>query len=353
MEINERFLTLLTPEGEFLRARKFNSHYQIGQEIDFLPIAIEEEKKPFFLNYFQNLRGKAIFAAALLMMLVIASFLPFYGKNEVYAYMSIDVNPSIELGVNEEFQVVEIFPYNKDGQKIIANIHNWKKKKVHVLANEILQEIKEQGYMKNSQEIVIATVNTNEGFKEQNNKLWEKEIAEIKAEIHDENLQLKVVKGSKIDRDQAKEIGLTTGLYKKEQLKASHTKEKSNNVFKKTETDNNQMMNSTTSPGHQKKDKASGSTPSLENQANQNSQNEKYNHKQDNNKEKNKKEQNNKVKNNKENNNKESRPNKENQNNKQNDKTKQDHNASQKGKEKQNHDEEFNKESEHLNKDHD
>lgn len=334
LEINERFLTLLTPEGEFLRARKFNSQYQIGQEIDFFPVVEEEGKKPSFLNYFQNLKGKVIFVAALILILTISSVFPFYGKNEVYAYMSIDINPSIELGVNEKFQVIEIVPYNEAGKKIIANINNWKKKDIQVLTNEILQEIKVQGYMKTSQEIVIATVYTNEGFQDQN-KRWEEEIAEIKTVINDENLELKVVEGSKTDRDQAKEMGLTTGLYKQEQLKASIPQTQDNEIpgtkeqFKKEKVDNPQMTNSPLPPGHQKKDRDSEGanekfkenkrdpkkeyppglgkkednkekepSPSLENQHvkkdDQNSQKEKYNHKE------NRKEKNNKDKEDKE-----------------------------------------------------
>ena len=43
MEINKRFLTVLTPEGEFLRARNLKENYQIGQEIDFFPL--EQRKR--------------------------------------------------------------------------------------------------------------------------------------------------------------------------------------------------------------------------------------------------------------------------------------------------------------------
>ena len=39
MEIDDAFLTLLTPEGEFLHARRQNQPYLIGEEIHFFPIA--------------------------------------------------------------------------------------------------------------------------------------------------------------------------------------------------------------------------------------------------------------------------------------------------------------------------
>ena len=54
MEIDERFLTVLTPEGEFLRARKLDTLYQIGQEIEFYPLAQEERRKTSLLTIFQK-----------------------------------------------------------------------------------------------------------------------------------------------------------------------------------------------------------------------------------------------------------------------------------------------------------
>ena len=94
-----------------------------------------------------------MFPTALALMLVFISTLPFYQNNQVYAYMSIDINPSIELGVNKNYQVIELIPYNEDGKKIVNKLHDWKKKDVHDVASEIMDEIKSQGYMKKNHEV--------------------------------------------------------------------------------------------------------------------------------------------------------------------------------------------------------
>lgn len=217
MEMNERFLTLLTPEGEFLRAHNRHNHYQIGQEIDFFPIEIEKRKN-IVPAFFQSLRGKAVFSVLLIFLLTFASILPLVGTNEVYAYMSIDVNPSIELGINDKFEVIELLAYNNAGKTVIDQLHDWKKKNIHVLTNEILQQMKMQGYIKPNREIVIATVY--KAKQQGQSKLWEAEMNEIKNAINEENLELKVVEGSKEERAQAIEEGLTTGLYKTKLLNA-------------------------------------------------------------------------------------------------------------------------------------
>ncbi len=216
MEMNERFLTLLTPEGEFLRAHNYHNHYQLGQEIEFFPVDMDETKKSFLLPFLHSFKGKAIISIALILTLTFASLLPLIESNDVYAYMSIDVNPSIELGINDQFEVIEFVAYNNEGKNILEQIKDWKKKNIHVLTDEILHEMKMQGYIKPNREIVIATV-----YKEKQqgkSKRWEEEMSEIKDVVNRENLELKVVEGSKEDRKQAIEEGLTTGQYKIKQF---------------------------------------------------------------------------------------------------------------------------------------
>ena len=55
MEVNKRFLTILTPEGEFLRTRKLDALYQIGQEIEFFSRQLaKRKKKGSFLQCFSK-----------------------------------------------------------------------------------------------------------------------------------------------------------------------------------------------------------------------------------------------------------------------------------------------------------
>ena len=220
MEINKDFLTLLTPDGEFLRAFNQNYQYEIGQEIDFYPFVQEEGKKLILFDFFKSFNVKAGFSIAVVFILIVGTMFLSFGKDEVYAYMSIDANPSIELGINEEFQVIELLPYNKEGKQIIANIYDWKKKNVHELTSEIVQEMKKQGFINDKHAVLLSTVSEKE-VQLAENIHWKKEMAEIEEIIQKENLELKIVEGSKEERAMAKEKGITTGQYKEKQLKAS------------------------------------------------------------------------------------------------------------------------------------
>lgn len=216
MEIDERFLTLLTPEGEFLKARKQAQDYLIGEEIHFFPIN-EAEKKKFFFSNFSF--AKALPAAAIALMVAGATFIPFYNDNDVYAYMSIDVNPSIELAVNDQLEVVDLEAYNPEGEQIVANIKDWKHTEVSVVTTEIIEEIKNQGFFKENDQVVISTVLDEDGEEKVEEKL-EANLKQLEEKIEKENVELTVVQGTKQERKAAVKQGVTTGTYKEKTKKA-------------------------------------------------------------------------------------------------------------------------------------
>ena len=205
MEINRRFLTVLTPDGEFLHVRRQDQLYQVGQEINFSTKELEKKRVPFSMPIKVALTACAF-------VLVFISIIPVYQANQVYAYMSIDVNPSIELGMNENLKIVELIPYNKDGEKIVNMLSNWKRKDIDEVTLAIMNEINKQGYTKKNHEVVVSTVFVKDQHKD-NNKL-QKEIKVIEKEIAKENLNVILVEASQKDREKAKEKGITTGIYK-------------------------------------------------------------------------------------------------------------------------------------------
>ncbi|TKC18435.1 anti-sigma factor domain-containing protein [Robertmurraya kyonggiensis] len=224
MDMNERFLTLLTPDGEFLQINRQKYDYEIGQEV---PIPITEKQKATNFSFFHSLKGKSLAAVAIASILALITFIPF-NQNEVYAYMSIDVNPSIELGVNEDLKVIELIPYNESGRTLIEELGNWKKKDLKALTEEILASLKGKGYLKTEQEIVIGTVHTGESKEKIESKL-EEALKEIEENISDEKAKVISYEATEKERELAQEKGLTAGKLISEQ--------KSNQSEKPTQAD--------------------------------------------------------------------------------------------------------------------
>ncbi|MBT2678325.1 anti-sigma factor domain-containing protein [Bacillus sp. ISL-35] len=219
LEINDLYLTLLTPEGEFLRARKLQQDYQVGEEIHFFPESEKAKRRKLDVSFLTSLKARSIMLAAAL-MLVMAAILPVYQDGQVYAYMSIDVNPSIEMAVNDDLKVLQMEGYNPEGKQIITELEGWKKKDAALVAEMILDKIEAQGYFSNKNEVVIATVHKTKAKKSVDRKL-EQKIAEIKKSTTDEDLNLKVMEATNEDREKAVKQGVTTGVYKEKQKTAA------------------------------------------------------------------------------------------------------------------------------------
>ncbi|MCQ6279867.1 anti-sigma factor domain-containing protein [Bacillus sp. EB600] len=221
MEVNDSLLTLLTPDGQFLQARKQDHPYAVGEEILFTPVS---KKKSAPENRFRGVKQLSIAAVAAL-FLFLGSLIPEYQNNKAYAYMSIDVNPSIELGINKQMEVVKVTAFNSDGEKIISHIGDWKKMDVTDFAQIILKEIKKEGYLNEKHSMVISTVRT-ENTEEKIEKQLTKNMGEIKEMAIENNLQVTVINGTEKEMEKAHQLGITTGKYK--EAKIQSLKKKSN-----------------------------------------------------------------------------------------------------------------------------
>lgn len=213
MQIDEAYLTLLTPDGQFLHARKQNIPYVIGEEILFTPV---ERSTRAVTGFRRLLPVKPLLAAATVLMLLMGSYLLVYQSEKAYAYMSIDVNPSIELGVNKQMKVVELTPFNADGKKVISRIDHWQGQDVKKIAKTILEQMKQEGYFKANHVVIISTVRTEKTEASIEKKLTEN-MAAIKTTVKKDRLQLNVLSGTKTEMEKAHKLGMTTGKYKEKQ----------------------------------------------------------------------------------------------------------------------------------------
>jgi hypothetical protein len=218
MEINDTCLTLLTPDGQFLQARKPEHPYTLGEEVLFKPISQKRLAHHFF-GY------KQLSIAAAAMFVIIGSLIPVYENDKAYAYMSIDVNPSIELGINKNMQVVKLKAFNSDGQKIISHIGEWEKKSVTEFTQDVLKEMKNEGYLNDHHSMVISTVRT-ENPEEQTDKQLTEKIDQIKEIAKENSLKVTALNGTEKEMEKAHQLGLTTGKYKEAQIQSVKKKQK-------------------------------------------------------------------------------------------------------------------------------
>ncbi|QOR67686.1 anti-sigma factor domain-containing protein [Cytobacillus suaedae] len=209
MEINNDLLTMLTPEGEFLKARKQDTHYEIGEEIDFFPVtvtAVETPKKKWFqLN---KLRVALMSSAAAILFFI--TVIPQMMANPVYAYMTIDINPSFEIGLNNELKVVSLDALNNDGENILQEYPNWKNQHIDEVTEKIISKSREQGFLIDGQEVLITTILNEEKISEVSEKLA-KEIQVISTTYKQKQIEITAVESDIETREKAQKQGVSTG----------------------------------------------------------------------------------------------------------------------------------------------
>ncbi|AMX84283.1 hypothetical protein GS3922_11755 [Geobacillus subterraneus] len=200
LELDEEFVTVLTTEGEFLRVKK-EGEYEVGEEIEAGAV---KKTFPFHRRSFRYALVSALAAAVLLVTTWIQ-----WPSGAVYAYMSIDINPSIEAGVDDDLHVLTLKAYNEEGKNVLAALPAWKNKPFSAVAEQIIVLSEKKGYLKEGGEVLITTVE-----KERNASSARKlsaELAEIERSVADDRIVIKTANSTMEVRSRAAEQGMTTG----------------------------------------------------------------------------------------------------------------------------------------------
>jgi Anti-sigma factor N-terminus len=219
MEIRRDVLIMMTPDGQFVNGKKVrNGHYAIGEEITFFPV---KEGKRFISGY--NWKSAAAILTAAILMITLFS-VSFIQSNKAYAYVSVDINPSLELSLNRENQVIDITPYNEDGKVIIKKLKDWEKEDVSEVTEEILRLSEKLGYLKNARNVWITSTMTDSSDSSKHSALLNDLNSFVKQYNNMHSTEIIVNETTKDLREKALKKGITAGAFLKETIKSEQTK---------------------------------------------------------------------------------------------------------------------------------
>jgi len=110
-------MIVLTKDGQFVRA-KAKVEVDIGEEVSYSPVPIYQ-----FWSIFERKMYSVplAFVLALLLIFPISSLFP---TSTVYGVVSLDMNPSIELTVNDHYEIISMTGYNEKGESLLKSIKN-------------------------------------------------------------------------------------------------------------------------------------------------------------------------------------------------------------------------------------
>jgi hypothetical protein len=263
MEVDDSYLTLLTPDGEFLRARKMDRLYSIGEEIDFFPVTgyLERNKTNLFKNFF-TLRKVLMSMAVLIVSL--GSLFPVYQSNKTYAYMSIDADTSIEMGLNKNMEVVELKGFTKEAETIISQLEDWKKKDASELTAILVAELKDEGVIAQTEPVVISTVKTKQ-LKEKAAAKLQENVDKIKQSIDKHPVEVKMYTTTEAEVEKARNSGVPVGIYHSSKNNSAQNKQTKEKIKQTKYNPTKSSGNSTLPPGQLKKQAEINSSPTADN----------------------------------------------------------------------------------------
>lgn len=231
MQISSTEITVLTPEGDFIKLNKEREDYQIGEEIRI----DVTDSKPIFSKK-NGWKLKILVPALAAAVFLIVSFFPaLFTSSKVSAYVSMDVKSSIELGITDELKVVEVKGINEEGKEIITRLKEWKGRDMDDVISEMVALNHSAGHFKTNSNILFSTV-----IIEKDNQSFEYSLQQKLTDTQDipqidNSVNIEMKKASVKDRQEATDKGISTGTYL-EQTNKKTRNQPSTGVKKKEKT---------------------------------------------------------------------------------------------------------------------
>ncbi|GAA0075727.1 hypothetical protein UT300005_01050 [Clostridium sp. CTA-5] len=167
-----------------------------------------------FMNEFLGgffMKRKLVLSAAVIVGIMTCGIGGYSYATTPTAYVSLDINPSVELGVNAFDKVVSVEGYNEDGNNILEN-EDLKSMNINDAVEELVSNAIDKGYVTPDNDAVISiTTATNDtsvseklqdSLKDATNEVLENN--NIEAEIQEDNVALQ-------RREEARQLGITPG----------------------------------------------------------------------------------------------------------------------------------------------
>ncbi|WP_027363845.1 anti-sigma factor domain-containing protein [Desulfotruncus alcoholivorax] len=202
IEIKGKCCIVLTNDGRFLKVPVPREGTVVGREITV--------RRPSITSF------KQLMAVASLLVAAFAWFVFQMMTPVAAAYVAIDINPSIELGVDKKDVVISARGLNKDGELLLKKINLNKKPLEEDLERIIAQAIQSRYLSTEKDNLILATVT-------QTNRLWGGKANINVNEIYDTMRQplnecgleaeLIVSEAAPKVLKEAQKIGITPGRY--------------------------------------------------------------------------------------------------------------------------------------------
>jgi Anti-sigma factor N-terminus len=217
LKIQNGYCYVLTPDRQFLKV-PLHQDVQIGQEIEWVGQELEDrsDRKRTILVRKSLWQPALGLTAAIVLTIGIWQGSAFFHPAKAYAYVTLDINPSIELAINDKNQVLQQEALNEDGRKVLSEISV-----LHQSVDEAIQRITERankdGFVAQDSDILITTTpvvhNQDSQTLKAIDQLQNSLVAEVRKVIPQKNVLIKGLTVSPDVRNAAEKVHLSAGKF--------------------------------------------------------------------------------------------------------------------------------------------
>ncbi len=141
---------MLTPEGDYLKALRPGGDIRPGKEVECI-LAESKNKRKVPYSFI------AAAAAVIILFIIPCSMFFLQGQKElVQGYLYIDINPSVELAYNKEFNVTGVRPLNSEGEKVLEGIVLGES--IFASLDYLIMRSKELSYLEAEENLIMLTL---------------------------------------------------------------------------------------------------------------------------------------------------------------------------------------------------
>ncbi|WP_408007551.1 anti-sigma factor domain-containing protein [Pseudalkalibacillus sp. A8] len=213
MEVSKRKAVILTKDGSFERVRlKKGEKPEVGQEY----ICPPEVSDAFFQPNRKLLPSFSLSLVAIIVFMLFAGGMPFQqNKASAAAYVSFDINPSIEVAVDKELNVIKVRALNEDAENLLDGSTDYENASLLLFSDSLFETLKEYGYFDTYDDLLIASSLDEDYVSPEMRKRLEDSIEKLKSSKYIENtgVILSVLETTEANRNVANENGLSMGKY--------------------------------------------------------------------------------------------------------------------------------------------
>ncbi|SEB20461.1 hypothetical protein SAMN05421743_1284 [Thalassobacillus cyri] len=162
MEHHRGYTIVLTEFGTLLKAKPLND-VEVGMETSF-ELLPENTGLAALFQWRKQQAQLRIIAIATALLIALFPLYSWYDSNQAYAYVNVDINPSIELEINEDREVLDITPHNDEARELLEDLSDWKHQAAGDVILQIIEFSEQKGLMNDLDSVLVGVSYLKEGI---------------------------------------------------------------------------------------------------------------------------------------------------------------------------------------------